>query len=145
MHASSFPLAEFHQSANNALMLLYGHRYRRKSSKLRDTIRLDFFKGHNDNPKVCGIVLVYGNTSLAQSLVGIEPLEETVPAALASSDVAARDADLRIVDSVGAADGAVVSTRRDEDSEHPLPLSSMLLGGILLVTILIYETYFRAV
>jgi len=119
-------------------------KYRRKSSPLESTIRLEFVKGHNDNPKICAVAFIFGNTSLAHSLVGVEAETEPPkrmgdvgssgePASVASAD-----------DDVDLSRRSQKPRRRDAQSEgdgHPLPTNSVILGGLILIAVLLYENY----
>lgn len=122
------------------------NRYRRKSSKLEDTIRIEFVKGHNDNPKVCAVALIYGNTSLAHSLVGVEPDEMLKP------DVGTSGPTQSLFPDGDDVDGRKKSRSprkkdmlREEEDEHPLPLNSIVLGGLILALVLLYESYVRTI
>lgn len=121
-------------------------RHRRKSSKVDDTIRLEFVKGHNDNPKVCGVAVVFGNASFAQSLVGVES-DEVLKADVGSSGETQGlypDPDEVDVRKKGRTQKKKDMLKEEED-EHPLPLNSMVLGGLILAVVLVYENYIRMI
>lgn len=124
-------------------------KFRRKTSKVADTIKLEFAKGQHDNPKICAFAIIKGTLADAQRLIPSNNPDPGTKSDVVEGKEVGVPGGPDDGEGGGGADGAEAKKlprkkRADvqEEDRNPLPFWTLVLAAAVIAGITAFEWLF---